>query len=430
MELTVCGLSHNTAPVEVREQWALSRDDAIHALRELSAEAADSEQLILSTCNRTEFYLRRSSGEPELTSVELGRRFHRLAGRNDVACGREEHFYLHTGENAVQHLFRLAAGIDSMIVGESQILGQLKEAYALSTETGGSGKLFHRLFPAALRTGKLVHSETRISTGCITPGQAAVRVCSQELGGLANRSALIVGSGTIAELAAKALRGALRDCFVVNRTFSRAERLVERVGLGTALPWHDLIDTLKRVDIVISSTGSMHPILKVEDVAALQEARDFRPLVMVDLAIPRDFEPEVAGIPGVRLFNIDDLNEVVAENVSERRRRVPEAERIVTAAVEAFHGQTTYLDIEPVIRHLVERFEHIRLGELQSALSLVPPEAHDAVEAMSRAMVKKLLHFPIERLKSLRDGPGLSAEEVAFLRRLFLGQSPTPDTSE
>lgn len=424
MDFIVCGLNHSTAPVEVRERCAFSEDQSFRALDGLRGDSADFEHLILSTCNRTELYWRRTTKGAEIDAdprgaFELYRRVHESVRGEQLDDSVYDHLYVHRRERAVEHLFRLAAGIDSMIVGETQILQQIKKAFSSANHAGTAGKLFRRLFPAALRAGKRVRAETGISTGCITPGQAAVELARQALGDLSSLTAVVLGSGKIAELATLALSGNIRHCLVVNRTLERAEELVRRSKIGVAVSWERLDECLEQADIVISSTGSAEPVVDLQLLGSIQRRRRDRPLVAVDLAVPRDFAPEVGVLPGVHIFNIDDLNRVVQQNVISRHRHLPEAEKLVDSAVRAFGQQMTYLEVEPVIRHLMDRFEQIRLGELQKSIGQLPVEYHERVEELTRSLVKKLLHFPIEKLKTLRDMQGLTPAEVEFVRRMF-----------
>ena len=437
MELLVFGLNHRTAPLEVRECWALSAEETRRALGDLKGKIDVSEHLILSTCNRTEFYshvpatLLQSMAAPAARGArqvpgaldfcwKLYGGASRLIGR-PVEDFEPSHFYLYRKESAVEHLFRLAGGLDSMILGESQILKQIKDAFALAQDAKSAGKLFHRLFPAALRVGKRVRSVTSISDGCITPGQAALELAKGILGDVSERSLLVIGSGKIATSAALAFQDAnLRACHVANRTIERARDLVNRLGRGEAADWSRLNDLLGRADIVVSSTGAIEPIVTRGSMERIQAARGHRPLVIVDLAIPRDFDPAVRDVEGVSLLNIDDLNTVIRKNVAERHTHVPLAEEVIREELRAFQSWMTYAQIDPVLRHLVERFEQIRLGELQAYISQFPPEYHPLVQELTGSLVSKLLHFPIEKLKSLRDMKGLNETEIAFLQRLFL----------
>ena len=437
MELLVFGLNHRTAPLEVRECWSLSAEETRRALGDLKGRIDVSEHLILSTCNRTEFYSHIPATLLQSMAAPAARGGRQVPGALDF-CWKlygeasrlidrpiegfdPSHFYLYRKESAIEHLFRLAGGLDSMILGESQILKQIKDAFALAQDVRSAGKLFHRLFPAALRVGKRVRSVTSISDGCITPGQAALELAKGILGDVSGRSLLVIGSGKIATSAALAFRDAkLRACHVVNRTIDRARELVGRLGRGEAADWARLHGLLGHADVVVSSTGAVEPIVTRESMERIQSARGHRPLVVVDLAIPRDFDPAVREVRGVSLLNIDDLNTVIRKNVAERHTHVPLAEEVIREELRAFQSWMTYAQIDPVLRHLVERFEQIRLGELQAYISQFPPEYHPLVQELTGSLVNKLLHFPIEKLKSLRDMKGLNETEIAFLQRLFL----------
>ncbi len=437
MKFVVFGLNHRTAPLEVREGWALSFKETPCALEHLSGAVIPSEHFVLSTCNRTEFYshlpkkfVPASLCEPELDvdPVIAYADFYRqaygefLKARPSIMGTLDaSHYYVHIEDNAVEHFFRLASGLDSMILGESQILKQIKDAFQVAKEANTTGKFLHRLIPSALRTGKRVRTTTAISTGCITPGQAALNLARATLSDLSGKSFLVVGSGKIATSTARAFRDSSQSKFLmVNRTAAHARELVEKIGCGTVAPWETLLACLERADVVVSSTGAVEPIVTREAISRIQAARGHRPLVIVDLAIPRDFEPGCGDVEGVSLFNIDDLNRIIQENVAERLQHLPLAERIVREEMSVFQQAQMYLQIDPVLRHMMERFEQIRLGELQSCISQFPVEYHDLLKQMTSSLVKKLLHFPIEKLKSLRDFRGLDEREVSFLKRLFL----------
>ena len=433
MELLVFGLNHKTAPLGLRERWSFSPGESELALGRISSAIADSEHLILSTCNRTEFYsaIPASSGLARNLNQEgspLGELTSFYFGENEENTGLDDHFYLYRQENAVKHLFRVAGGLDSMIVGETEIIRQLKEAYALSEKSATSGKMFRRLFPEALKVGKKVRTSTSISEGCITPGQAALRLAMEALGELTGKKALLIGSGVVAGLTAKALiEQDLRNFTVMNRTAESAEAMLEEIKPEDSeleaeiVPLDSgLVDTIASSDLVISSTSSIEPIITAENIRAVQRLRGSAPLVIIDLAVPRDIEPASSEIEGVHLFNIDDLNRVIQGNLSSRHDQFAKAEEIVKKQIDVFYGQMNYLEVDPVIRHLIERFEIIRRGELQSTLENFPPEQHEAVDQMTRRLVNKLIFFPIERLKSIRDMQGLSEDEIAFLKKLFL----------
>ncbi|HLU47731.1 MAG TPA: glutamyl-tRNA reductase [Planctomycetota bacterium] len=429
----VLGVNHITAPVAVRERWALSPEESRERLAQLRVLCGDSEHVILSTCNRTEFYARiTTSSIPDNSQEErytLARLFYNDA--REIRPEDIEPFYLYRERAAVEHLFRLASGLDSMIVGESEILRQIRDAYSTSIEEKTIGRLFHELFPAAIRVGKCVRSQTEIAKGCITPGQAALSLARERLGDLREQSVLLIGSGKIATMTATALAAeGITGFEVINRTTDRAHELAERIRATSEgsveppavriSPWSELPEALARATLVVSSTGSPKPII---DAPLLEKARATgrsRPLMLVDLAIPRDVDPRAGSLPQVSVFNIDDLNRVIRDNVRSRHRHIPAAEEIIERHLHAFVGHMSYyVQVEPVIRHMFERFEEIRLGELQKTIDGFPEELHGELDRLTKSLVKKLLNFPISRLKSLRDGSGLSDAEVRFLKRLF-----------
>jgi glutamyl-tRNA reductase len=427
MDLVIFGLNHRTAPVAVREKWAFSHDEALQALLGAQGLVSTSENLILSTCNRTEIYSS-VAGEPEKGGAvgleELLDHFHQVKNlRRDGAAG---HFYTLRSSEAVEHLFRVAAGLDSMILGEGQILRQLKDALETARQAGSAGKVFLKLFPAALKAGKRTRAETGISEGCLTHGQAAVRIARETLGNLVGKEVLLLGSGKVTELVAQALReeGAARVA-VVNRTLENAVKLAQGLG-GQPFPLEDLGRLLETADLVISSTGSREPLVGVALLERALASRRGRPLCAIDLAVPRDFDPACGGLAGVSLHNIDDLNRVVESCRQDRMAEVPRAESIVREELRTFLGQMNWIHLDPVIRHIVERFEAIRLSELDRHLDGFPPECRTALDLLTASLVKKFLHFPIEKLKSLRDDDGLTPAEIAFLRRLFLNEPRPP----
>jgi glutamyl-tRNA reductase len=277
-----------------------------------------------------------------------------------------------------------------------------------------------------MKAGKRARAETAISVGCITHGQAAVRIAREKLGDLTGKSVLIIGSGKVSRLAAEALRElGVGRIGVVNRTMEKAVHLAACLG-GEAYPLGDLPCLLEVADVVISSTGATQPIVKAKELEKTAAERQGKPLVIIDLAVPRDFEAACGDLPGIFLHNVDHLNVVVQSNIQDRMTEVPRAEAIVQEELKIFFGQMNWIHLDPVIRHMAERFEAIRVAEVERHIADIPQEHRSAVEALSSALVKKILYFPIEKLKSLRDGSGLSPEEITFLRRLFLADGPNP----
>jgi len=427
MDLHVYGLNHQTAPISIREKWAFTADEACQVLQGVQEVVSASENLILSTCNRTEIYSllpgphgsprSEEDGEPRALA-DLLDYFHRV--KNFRRERTPPHFYSFTSLAAVEHLFRVAAGLDSMIVGEGEILRQIRDAFETAQKAGSVGKVFLKLFPAALRVGKRTRTETGISHGCLTHGQAALKIAREALGDLKGRQILILGSGKIGAQVAAALKdlGAGRIS-IVNRTMESAERIAEEIG-GEAFPLGDLPCLLEVADLAISSTGSPQPLVRADLLERIARRRSGRRLAVIDLAVPRDFEPACGQVPGIHLWNIDDLNTVVQESIQGRRLEVPRAEGIVQDELRSFFSQMNWIHLDPVIRHIVERFEAIRVAEVARHIQSIPEEHRGAVEALTSSLVKKVLHFPIEKLKSLRDDAGLTPAEIQFLRRLFL----------
>ena len=402
----------------------------------------NSEHLILSTCNRTEFYSHLPIDVSPLTSpdtqpqpvrsseellhssrdaLDFYRRIFAVLGDTPPELDDPSHFYVLRQHDAVEHLFRLAGGLESMIVGESQILGQIKSAYTTAQKANTAGQFFHRLFPAAIKLGKRVRTSTGISEGCITPGQAALRLAREVHDGLDGRSVVVIGSGKIAGLTMQALAEEdIGSCVVVNRTEKRAQALADELGVGTFAPWSCLEQEIEKADLVISSTGAVEAILTEEQLRGVQQRRSGRSLAIVDLAVPRDFPAEASGIDGVHVFNIDALNSVIQNNVDRRVRLIPKVEEMIAAELRNFHSHMIYLKVDPVLRHLIQRFEQIRLGVLQQEIEKFPRELHEDLDELTSSLVRKLLHFPIEKLKSLRSMRDLDESEVRFLQRLFL----------
>jgi len=419
VNLCVFGLNHRTAPVEVREKWSFSRGEAQQALAEAMDQARGAENFILSTCNRTEIYTRFQGDSFPKSTGELLSFFHRFKAppaESDPSC-----FYSFRHQVAVEHLFRLSAGLDSMILGEGQILRQIRDAFNMACQVGSAGRIFHRLFPAVLKAGKRVRAETAISRGSVNHGQAAVSIAREQLGDLGGKAILLIGSGKVSRLAAGALRdlgaGRIR---VVNRTVENAEKIAASLN-GEAYPLDGLPRLLGLSDVVISSSSGTRLLVRARDLEGMMMMRPAgRPLVVIDLAVPRDFEPSCGKIPGVILLDIDGLDEVVRWNIRDRCKEVPRAEAIVQEELKRFLGSMDWAYLDPVIRYIQERFEAIRKEELGRRINKISPEHRETVEDLTSALMKKYLNFPIQKLKSLRDGPGLSPVEISFLRRLFL----------
>jgi glutamyl-tRNA reductase len=391
MNLLLVGTSHRLAPVEVRERMALDADRAA----ELGARLAGAgEAVCLSTCNRTEVYLASDdSEEAERRATEA------LAGLAGVDVSElEPYLYRLEHETAAVHLFRVAAGLDSLVPGEGEILGQVRTAY----ERGTTGPLLDRLFRDALHTGKKVRTETAIAESPGTTSSAAAALAAQVFGDLEGSRIAIVGAGKIGALAARRLikRGA-KLSLVANRTSARGQLLADELG-GTTIPFDRVVEAIESADILVSSTSSPDLVLTKADVSKALAARKGRPLLLIDLAVPRDLDPAINDLPDCYLYDIDDLQAVVQETLAGREGEFAKAEAMAVAEAGRFRDWLATREVAPVIASIRERAEQIRRGELAKAsgrlAGLSGPE-RDAVDSLTSQIVNKLLHEPIVRLK-------------------------------
>jgi glutamyl-tRNA reductase len=393
MSLVLVGTSHRLSPVEERERVAFDLESAAELARGLALEG---EAVCLSTCNRTELYL--VDRDPEAAEARASK----------ALLGDEVELYRMTDEAAALHLFRVAAGLDSLVPGEGEILGQVRDAY----EAGAHGPVLDRLFREALRVGKKVRTETAINESPASVSSAAAALAQQVFGDLSGCRVLLVGAGEVSELAARALaaRGATIAA-VTSRTQANAETLADAFD-ARAVPFADLGSELEHADVVVSSTGSPEPILSREQVPD----RKGRPLFVIDLAVPRDVDPGVAQLDDCYLYDIDDLQAVVRESLSGRRREAERAEAIVEHEAERFRDWQASLRVVPAIASLRERAESIRSGELAKAegrLEGLSESERRTVESITTQIVNKLLHVPIVRLKQAAAAEGSGYVEVA-----------------
>jgi glutamyl-tRNA reductase len=412
MTLFACGLSHRTAPLEIREPLALDEDALRDVLRDLVATEVVGEAVILSTCNRVEVY-----GVAAVPGEARSAAFRCLCRRRGVdPASLEPLLYNHLEEDAVRHAFRVAASLDSMVVGEPQILGQVKDAFALAQSCQTVGPTLHTLFTQAFTVAKRVRTETEVGRHAVSVSFAAVELARKIFGGLQGRPVLLLGAGQMGELAARHLveHGAF-PIYVVNRTWTRAEDLARSLA-GTAVPFEDMASALASVDIVIASTGAPAPLVTRESVARIMHARGARPLFFIDIAVPRDVEADVGQLEGVYCYDIDDLRQVVDANLRQRARAAERAETLVEREAARFVARLGDLEVVPTIVSLRERLEVIRAGEVRKALARLPepsPITREAMEALSMAIVNKILHAPITKLReSSRAGAGRSWTEL------------------
>jgi glutamyl-tRNA reductase len=426
MDQDICliGLNHRTAPVEVREKFALG---AVEDMETRLLTGPVREALVLSTCNRVELLV--VGDETQLPGHVLD------AWAGAVGRTAEElspHVYVYTGGEAVNHVFRVAASLDSMIVGEPQILGQLKEAYRKSVACCSARVIVNRLLHKAFFVAKKVRSQTEIASSAVSISFAAVALAKKIFGELAGKKAMLIGAGEMAELAAThLLTSGIAHIYVANRTFARAEELAERYR-GTPIPFGELYLHLPEVDIVISSTGSPTAVIFAKDVKAVLKKRKHRPMFFIDIAVPRDIDPDVNSLDNVYLYDIDDLREVVEENLAGRREEARKAEAIVEEETAAFSEWLSALDLHPTIRDLLDSGREIGQRELAKTLRRLGPDAtpqtREALEILVNSLTRKLYHEPIVFLKRRAQEEGKSQGFIDLARRMFnLDRDNVPD---
>ena len=424
--LFVAGMNHRTAPVAMREQLALEEEKIREILADLSGRGLVREVMILSTCNRVEVY-----GVAAVPGEARSQAFSRLGSHRGVAWRElEPLLYTATGDEAALHAFRVAASLDSMVLGEPQILGQVKDAFALAQSVGTAGPVLHALMSQAFSAAKRVRSETLVGRLAVSISYAAVELARRIFEGLEGKAVLLVGAGEMSELAARHLidHGAL-PIYVANRTWSRAQELARGLG-GVPVPFDQLEATLARVDIVITSTAAPEPVVTAAQVRAALHARRGRPLFFIDIAVPRNVEPAVNDLEGAFCYDIDDLRAVVESNLKERQREAQRAQGLLEREVDKFVGRLQQLEVVPTIVSLREKLEAIRRAELERALARLPGAAEDTrrvMDALSQAIVNKVLHAPMVKLKdSSRAGHGRRWTEMISELFGLRGSGPGP----
>lgn len=398
MQILVLGLSHKTAPVELRERLAFNPQELQAPLRELQELPEIEEACIVSTCNRVEIYAVSRYAESVLPQV-----LQFLANRQYVDPQTlNTHLYSYQGQEAVQHLFRVAASLDSMVVGEPQIVGQLKDAYSAAQEAVTAGTILNRLFHKAFSVAKKVRNETGIANNAVSVSFAAVELARKIFAELAGKKVILIGAGEMCELAARHfVSNGVSEVLVTNRTFSRAQELAAEFN-GRAVLFENFQDHLAQVDIVLSSTGAEHYILAPKTVSKVLRQRKNRPMFFIDIAVPRDVDPRVNELDNAYLYDVDDLQEVVAANLKERQEEAHKAEDLVLQEVAAFWTWVQNLEVVPTIVALRQQMEELRQAEMAKTmkrLNHLSTKEQKAVEAMSRALVNKMLHHPTQRLK-------------------------------
>src|SRR4051794_10361238 len=418
MQLLLVGISHRTAPVELRERIDFQARGVPDALRALAQRGSTREAVVVSTCNRAELYVAcDEAGSTRQDLVRFISEFNGVAG-SEIA----PHVYDVTDLDVARHLFRVAAGLDSLVVGEPQILGQVKEAHTSATDAHTSGPVLNRLFHASFAVGKRVRTETGLGSGAVSISFAAVALARKIFGELSGRTVAVIGAGEMGKLTALHMKSQeVRHITIVSRTMAHAARTAEAIGGASAAPWDELDSVLSASDIVITATGASAPILTRSHIEGVMRPRRNRPLFIIDIAMPRDVEAAAGEIEQVFLYNIDDLQATVRENLARRASEVSRAETIVSEEVDKFGAWFRSRGAIPTVVALRERFEAIRRAELerlQFKLSTLPPEARARVDEITHLIVEKLLLTPTEQLKSVNDADTIGAYAEA-LTRLF-----------
>lgn len=417
MNLFLMGMNHRTAPVEVRERMNISEARLAEAVSDLIHREGVLEGMILSTCNRIEVV----TGAPETVDAEpIVRRF--LANYHQCDLKPfEPYFYRYRQQDVVRHIFRVASSLDSMILGEPQILGQVKQAYAAARQVGALNDTLNEVVNQALTVARKVRRETAIGTAAVSVSYAAVELAKKIFGTLAGKTVFVIGAGKMSELAAKNLiRSGASAIFVSNRTYERAVELAQAFH-GTAIRFEELFEVINKADIVISSTGAPHFVVRKDQAEKLLAARKNRPIFFVDIAVPRDIDPAVNELDNAFVYDIDDLGQVVEANKKQRKREAVWAEEIVEREVQKTMRRLATRDVGPTIVALEEGLNRIREGEMErfrSRLSGLNPGQREAVEGLTRGILNKILHGPIQELKSGAGRPEQSAL-VQLIRRIF-----------
>ena len=420
-QIVSVGTSHHVAPIEFREKLAFSDEQLIEFLQRLRESNQVQEAVILSTCNRVEVYALAHSVQNADTAakmlVEFLARYHQIG-----VDSLKKWCYLHRNLETIQHLFRVTSSLDSMVVGESQILGQVKAAYDLSRSSGSVGVVLNRLFTKAFSVGKRIRSETTITTGAVSISYAAVELAKKIFNTLEGKTVAIIGAGEMSELTAKHLvANGAANVIVANRTYERAVKIAEKFN-GTPLPYDSDLGFLVDADIVISSTNAPDYLIKRQPLVDIMRKRRHRYMFLIDIAVPRDIDPDVSKIDHAFLYNIDDLEAVVVSNLKDRQHEAVRAEQIVSEEAKRFYSQLQTFQVNPTIKALHQQFQQVADTELQACFykATLSDQQEAAVTSMTQAIVKKLLHHPMQNLRgAVNDGSVDHAQYIEALQELF-----------
>lgn len=427
MHLMVVGLSHKIAPIELREKLFVSEQQLPTVLANLKDSTAISECAILSTCNRTEVYVCASAPDAD-TSIKTF--LSRISGLLNEELTPK--LYVHRGHKAAAHLFRVASGVDSMVIGEQQILGQVKTAYAIASKHGASGPVLNTLFQQAITVGKRARTETEIARGAFSIGSVAVQLARSIFEELSERTVLVIGAGKMAELAITHLVSCgVKSVLVANRTHEKAEHLASEFN-GQAVRFDNLQTALVKADIVITSTGAPEPIISQNLVLSVMRARRGRPIFFIDIAVPRDIEQTVGLIDNVFAYDIDDLQKVLEVGEVARRAEIAKVEALIAEQVDEFMRWFRMRDVVPIITDLQKKYEEICDGEmkkLRRKLEHLSEDEWNAIVVAARSIVRKVMHQPLTCIKQCAESED-SSDRLSFLRELFGIQADESKTDE
>ncbi len=415
MVLTVFGINYKFTDLDKLEHIAFNREEIMKSLPLLISGEGIKEGVIISTCNRTECYTVCQEGA---AAQQILRDFIRIV-KPDCTDDTLDRFYYKEENEAVEHLFNVASGLDSLVIGENEIAGQLKEAYRIACHLETTGTVINKLFHAAFRTSKRVKNETKINEGNCSTGCVVIDLAENMFPDMAKRHVLLIGAGKIVQVVAKNLKNRyVGNIFIANRNLTKAVNLSEEVG-GTPIPFHEIEDQLENMDIVISGTGSPEYLFRSDDMQKVLQRRRNNPLLIIDIALPRDFDPEIGHLPNVTLKNIYDLQEVVDLNLKKRAGEIPKVEKIIEEEVRKFRSWKEALRIKPTIQALTENFETIRVVEIEKRRNQFSDETFSQIEHFTKTLTNKYIHLIISNLKTLHEVCTLALEQVHIIEQLF-----------
>lgn len=417
MDLILVGLNHEKTPIDIREKFAFSPEETGSFLQGLSANARAPEAMLLSTCNRTELYARLlPNGSP------VGDRSSYV--RDLLAAGRASkvdpsYFYSYEGVDAVRHIFRVASGLNSMIVGEGQIQGQVKDAYGIACKYKTNGFLINKIMHTALRVGRRARNETEIGAGAVSISMAAVELSQKIFRDLNTKRALVVGAGEMATLTAEHfISKRIGKLLFTNRTMEKAASLAGRFG-GETAPWTDLAAAIASSDIVVTSTRSPEFLVTADIMRSVMRIRKNKPVFLIDIAVPRNIDPAAGKIYNVFAHNIDDLKQIVDRNLVKRRAEANKVEHIIEEEIAGLLKWRATLSVTPTIKSLMRRAEEIRSEEIERSKGNFTPEQHKHLDALTNAIIKKMLHTPITKIKECAQDSDLSLFRIEACRDIF-----------